>query len=77
MGLLDEIEAAAQLAGPRLKVDVILEELDREDREALLQALNDPHRYASRQIVRALRNRGISVSAQAIDNWRQQHDARG
>lgn len=69
MGLRDEINAQTKKVGGRTsRLQEIYTELDEQDRIDLMEALNGdtPAIY----IVRALRNRGFSISSTHISRYR-------
>jgi hypothetical protein len=69
MGIFEECQKDASL-NRLLKVDLLLADLNEEDRESLLSALREPS-IPIRRIVKVLNKRGISVSREAISNWRE------
>jgi hypothetical protein len=77
MGLADTLRAAPRGRTFRqLALDVVLEQVDGEDRSALLAALNDPLVTAP-TIADALRSNGFLVDIkdpdQAVRAWRSRH----
>lgn len=53
-----------------LRVDAILQSLDKEDRESLLAALKEPA-ISSRRIASVLAKRNIKASRESISKWRE------
>ena len=68
--LAQEIQEARRTAKVKqLRVDIVLAELSADDRKDLLAALNDAN-IPNRTIENVLRARGISLSQNAIRNYR-------
>jgi hypothetical protein len=58
--------------GPRLRIDVVLDELDEEQADRLREVLRD-RSYSRRSIMDGLKAWGHIVSDTAVDSWRQRH----
>jgi hypothetical protein len=68
--LAEQIKEARQKAKVRpLRVDTVLAELSPEDRKDLLAALDDA-KIPARTIENVLRARGVSLSQNAVRNYR-------
>ena len=69
MGIFEECMDEVQ-SRRILRVDSILQSLDKEDSESLLAALKEPA-ISSRRIVSVLAKRSIKVSRESIVKWRE------
>jgi len=68
--LLDEIKQTSVRVGkPPRKIDLILEQLNKQDRADLLEAIND-HSISPSVISRVLHNKGFVVTRGAIQRYR-------
>jgi hypothetical protein len=68
--LLDEIKQTSIRVGkPPRKIDLILEQLNKQDRTDLLEAIND-HSISPSVISRVLHNKGFSVTRGAVQRYR-------
>jgi hypothetical protein len=74
VGLADDLAAAPRRTG-RLKVDDLLDTLDKADADALRHALTDPL-VGTHTIKRACAENGIQLGATAIDVWRRENGVR-
>jgi hypothetical protein len=59
-------------SGPKLRIDVVLADLDDEQADRLREVLHD-RTYSRRSIMDGLKAWGHVVSDTAVDNWRQRH----
>ena len=68
--LLKEIRDTPPIRGglPK-KIDIILEQLDEQDRKDLLDALND-HTIQATTIYRVLKKRGFDIGRKCINRYR-------
>lgn len=75
--LLADFETHRGVPGQRLRVDVVLKELDRDDPDrakALRTVLGDPDKYEGRLISRTVTKEwGIRLSQSAVHNWRDRN----
>ena len=68
--LLDEIKQTSVRVGkPPRKIDLILEQLNKQDRADLLEAIND-HSISPSVISRVLHNKGFVVTRGAVQRYR-------
>jgi hypothetical protein len=67
---LSEFDEANRPPLQRLKVDVLLDELSEDRREACMAALLDIQ-YSAGAIARVLKSWGHEVSSDAINTWRR------
>ena len=68
--LLDEIKQTTIRVGkPPRKIDLVLEQLNTQDRADLLEAIND-HSISASVISRVLHNKGFEVTRGAVQRYR-------
>jgi len=68
--LLEEIKQTSIRVGkPPRKIDLILEQLNKQDRADLLEAIND-HSISPSVISRVLHNKGFEVTRGAVQRYR-------
>ena len=68
--LLDEIKQTSIRVGkPPRKIDLILEQLNKQDRTDLLEAIND-HSISPSVISRVLSSKGFEITRSAIQRYR-------
>ena len=68
--LLDEIKQTSIRVGkPPRKLDLILEQLNKQDRSDLLEAIND-HSISPSVISRVLCNKGFQITRGAVQRYR-------
>ena len=68
--LLKEIcDTPAVRGGSPKKIDIILEQLDEQDRQDLLDAIND-HTIQATTITRVLKKRGFDIGRKCINRYR-------
>ncbi len=73
--LLDEIKQTSTRVGkPPRKIDLILEQLDKQDRADLLEAIND-HSISPSVISRVLSNKGFQITRSAVQRYRGLYDS--
>lgn len=70
MSLADDIAKNGAPPHRPFRADVVLAELEDDDRKDLLDALNDTAVYAA-SISRALQQRGVTLSENAVRSWRR------
>lgn len=73
---IDQAISAARAPINRLKVDLILEQLDTGDAKTLRTKYLEDSTVPAAQIARALTRLGYSVSADAVVHWRQAYVVR-
>lgn len=69
-GLADEIRNQPPRRRRRNQIDVVLDQLDKGDKQALIDALND-HTISAIAILRVLQARGLHISESTISNYRR------
>jgi hypothetical protein len=68
--LLDEIKNTPLRSGrPKRKIDLVLKQLNEQDRTDLLEAIND-HSISPSVISRVLHNKGFNITRGAIQRFR-------
>jgi hypothetical protein len=68
--LLDEIkDTSVRVGKPPRKIDLVLEQLNKQDRADLLEAIND-HSISASVISRVLSNKGFQISRGAVQRYR-------
>ena len=70
--LLNEIRNAPRLGTPK-KIDLILGQLDEQDRADLIEALAD-HKISGTTIARVLRKKGFDCSRKTVQRYRGLYD---
>lgn len=75
---IDDVKAEIRVSGPRLKMDLILEQIkegkDLKLYEEVLQALKMSEKeLPNSAIAAALTKRGYSLRDQAVKNWREKY----
>lgn len=68
-------EAARSSPGQRLKIDVILEQLDDQRRQALLAALRNHTKYTAPVIARTVSKWGHKLDDGSVRKWRNRDAA--
>jgi len=68
--LLEEIKQTSNRVGkPPRKIDLVLEQLNKQDRTDLLEAIND-HSISPSVISRVLCNKGFQITRGAVQRYR-------
>ena len=68
--LLEEIkETSVRVGKPPRKIDLVLEQLNKQDRADLLEAIND-HSISASVISLVLSNKGFQISRGAVQRYR-------
>ena len=68
--LLEEIkDTSVRVGKPPRKIDLVLEQLNKQDRADLLEAIND-HSISASVISRVLFNKGFQISRGAVQRYR-------
>jgi hypothetical protein len=68
--LLEEIKHTSNRVGkPPRKIDLLLEQLNKQDRADLLDAIND-HSISPSVIARVLRNKGFDITRTVVQRYR-------
>lgn len=70
---LSDFDANIKGSGQTLRVDTVMSELEDGKADALRQALSMPDTYPNRVIARTVTGWGHSVSATAVQNWRDRY----
>ena len=68
--LLEEIkDTSVRVGKPPRKIDLVLEQLNKQDRADLLEAIND-HSISASVISRVLSSKGFQISRGAVQRYR-------